>query len=197
MALAHGGQRFGLRRLDTDEHADEIRLVHQLQNVRLLGDVERGLAGELHRIVMLLLPFDEMRQHLLGGFAIADEVIVDEVDHRRRIRLRAHEIELGNDLLRGLHARLSSIETRDVAEFAQIRAARRELHRPHQVAAERYLVIGGLREFGERQPIFGLKYDLLGRRRGTLIDQAEDRVGAIAELADVQVVEARVHLRRG
>ena len=144
-----------LRRLDADEHADEVRLLHQLENVGLLGDVERRLAGEHHRIVVALLPLDEMRQHLLGGLAVADEIVVDEVERGRRVRLREDEIELGDDLLRRLHARLAAVKARDVAELAEVRAARRELHRAEQVAAERDLVVGGNREVGERQALLG------------------------------------------
>ena len=44
--LAHELERIGLRRLDADEHGEELRLAHQREDFRLLGDVERRLAGE-------------------------------------------------------------------------------------------------------------------------------------------------------
>ena len=83
MLLAHGLERVGLRRFDAGEDGEELRLAHQRQDFGLLGDIERGLAGKLQRIAVLLLPGDQMRQHLARGLAVADEIVVDEIDHRR------------------------------------------------------------------------------------------------------------------
>ena len=60
--------------------------------------------AKLQGIAVLLLPFDQMRQHVLGGLAIADEIVVDEIDHRRMPLLPAHGVELGGDL-RGVFSR--------------------------------------------------------------------------------------------
>src|SRR5204862_6965594 len=114
------------------------------------------------------LPLDEMRQHLLGGFAIADEIVVDKVECRRRVRLRENEIQFGNDLPRRLHPRLAAVETGDVAELAEIRTAGRELYRAEQIAAERHHVIGRQWELGERQAVLGRGDDLACRTRGAL-----------------------------
>ena len=99
-------------------------LAHQLENLGLLGDVERRLAGELQRIAVLLLPCDQMRQHFVRGLAIADEIVVDEIDDGRMPALAAHGIELGDDLLRRLQPRLAAVEVGDVAELAEVRTAR-------------------------------------------------------------------------
>ena len=118
LILAHGFERLGLRRFDADEHAAERGLAHQPQDLGLLGDVERRLAGELHGIEVLLLPGDEVRQHIARRLAVADEIVVDEIDDRRMAGLRAYGIELGTDLRRRLEPRLPAVEARDVAEFA-------------------------------------------------------------------------------
>jgi hypothetical protein len=44
--LAHGLQCIALRRPDTDEHGIEACLTHHGKNAGVLGDIERGLAGE-------------------------------------------------------------------------------------------------------------------------------------------------------
>ena len=80
LLLAHLLERIGFRRLDADEHRLEFRLSHQRQNFRLLGEIERRLAGEVQRMAAFLLPFDQMRQHFARRLAVADEIVVDEID---------------------------------------------------------------------------------------------------------------------
>ena len=45
----------------------------------------------------------------LGSLAVADEIVVDEIDHRR-MRLLAHRVELGGDLLGRLQAWIAAIK---------------------------------------------------------------------------------------
>ena len=137
-----------------------------------------------------------MRQHLAGRLLVADEIVVDEIDRGGMPALAPHGIELGGDLLRGFQPRLAAVEPRDVAELAAVRAAAGELHRAHQVALERDQVIGRDRELGERQPLLGLEHDLRGRRLDARIEPRHQRIGAVAELAHMQVVDLRIHLRR-
>src|SRR4029077_7926829 len=92
----------------------------------LAGNVERRFAGESERIAMTLLPGDQMRQQRLRRLAVGNEIVVDEISCRRQT-LRPHRVELGNDLLRRLEARIAAIERRYVAKFAAIRAAAGEL----------------------------------------------------------------------
>ena len=63
---------------NADENANEQSLAHQREDFVLLGDIERRLAGKLHRIAALFLPRDQIRQHVARGFAIADEIVVDK-----------------------------------------------------------------------------------------------------------------------
>jgi hypothetical protein len=138
-----------------------------------------------------------MRQHLLGGLAVADEIVVDEIQRVRRVRLGEHEVELGNDLLRRFHARLAPVKAGDVAEFAGIGAARGELHGAEQVAAERNGAVGRDREIGQRQALLGVEHHLRSGPLQALVEVPYDRVGGITQLAEMQVVVARIHFRRG
>ena len=124
------------------------------------------------RIAVLLLPGDEMRQHLLGGLAVADEIVVDEIDHRRMPLLLAHGIELGDDLLRRLQPRLPAVETGNVAELAQVGTPARELQREHQIVLQRDEVVRRDREILQRKPVLGFEADLRGRARDALIEAA-------------------------
>ena len=42
--------------LDADEDAEEVRILHRLQHVVVVGDIDRGFGRELERIVVLLQP---------------------------------------------------------------------------------------------------------------------------------------------
>ena len=150
VVLGDGLQRVELRRLDADEDGEEAGLPHQLENLGLLGHVERRLAGELQRVAVLLLPGHEMGQHLLRGLAVGDEIVVDEVDDGRVVGLADEGVELGQQLLGRLQPRLPAIERRNVAELAAIRAAGGELQRAEQVFLQRQLVIGRQREIAQR-----------------------------------------------
>jgi hypothetical protein len=136
----------------------------------LLGDVERRLAGKLDRVAARLLPGNQLRQHLAGGLAVADEVVIDEIHGRGVALLRAHGVELSGDLLRGLQARLTAVKSRNVAELAAVWAAAGKLQRHHHVTAQRHEVIGGDGKFVQRQPLCGLQSDLPRRTFHTVIE---------------------------
>ncbi len=131
----------------------------------------------------------------LRGLAVADEIVVDEIDHRR-MHLAPHGVEFGGDLLRRLEPRLPAVEAGDVAELAQIRTAARELNRQHQVALERDEVVGRDRKVLQRQPLLGDERQRGRRPRRIGIDQRNDLVGGVAHLADMQVVDLGIHLGR-
>ena len=80
------------------------------ENVGLLGDIERRLAGEHHRVAGSLLPLDQMRQHLLRGLAVADEIVIDEIDGAGGSLGCENRIEFGDDLLRRLEPRLAPVK---------------------------------------------------------------------------------------
>ncbi|MEY9448104.1 ribosomal protein S3 [Bradyrhizobium diazoefficiens] len=63
-----------------------------------------------------------MRQQVHRRLAIADEIVVDEIDRVGHAAF-AQAIELGDDLLRRLDARVAAVEAGDVAELALIGTA--------------------------------------------------------------------------
>ena len=73
-------KRLGVRALDADEEGEEIRLLHHLQQLIIVGDVHRGFGRELERIVVRLLPGLQLGQESLERLLVADQVVVDEVD---------------------------------------------------------------------------------------------------------------------
>ena len=143
-----------------------------------------------------LLPFDEMRQHLARRLAVADEIIVDEIDHGGVAPLRQHGVELGGQLLRRLQPRLPAVQRRDIAELAAIGAAAGELQRAEQIAVEPDEMIGRHRKVGERQALCGFEAHLLGRRGAVLVEAGDQPVRGVADLADVEVIEFRVRFGR-
>ena len=145
---------------------------------------------------MLPLPGEEVRQHVLGGFAIADEIVVDEIHDRRMPFLLAHGIELGGDLGRCFEPRLTAVEIGNVAELAEIGTAAGELQGQHQVVLQRDEVVGRNREILQRQPILGLEAQLCGRARDALVEARDQLIGRVPDLADVEIVDIRVHFGR-
>ena len=135
LLLAHLHQRLGIRAFDADEHADEIRLVHQPQQFVVVGEIERGLGGELERIIVRFEPRLEVRQECLHRLLVADQIVVDEID-MAAIAERVERIEFRQHLRRGLGARHPAVELDDVAEFAGERTAARELHADIEIAIE-------------------------------------------------------------
>ena len=63
-------ERFGIWAFDADEDNKEIRILHHLQKLRVIGQIQRCLGREHVRKVMLLLPFDEMRQESFHSLLI-------------------------------------------------------------------------------------------------------------------------------
>ena len=88
---------------------DEERLAHLLEDLGPLGDVERRLAGEPHDVAGSLLPLDQMRQQIERRLAVADEIVVDEIDRAGHSAF-AQLVEFGDDLLRRLQARIAAVE---------------------------------------------------------------------------------------
>src|SRR5205807_6438626 len=122
------------------------------------------------------LPSEQMRQHILRGFAIADEIVVDEIDDRRMPFLLAHGIELGGDLGRRLEPWLPAVKVGNIAELAEIGTAARELQRQHQIVLQRDHVIGRNWEILQRQPNIGFDELLLYRPSDALVSAHVERV---------------------
>ena len=74
--------------------------------------------------------------------------------------------------------------------------SRRELQAADQVARQRDHVVGGHRELVEGEPLLGLERDLRSRPRDARVEAADQVVGGVAHLADVQIVELGIHLGR-
>src|SRR3984957_14825483 len=141
MSLVDSRQNLRLRRLDPNEDREEAGLAHERENVDLLCDVQCRLAGELQRIAVPLLPIDQMRQQIARRFAVADEIVVDQINDRRMASLGHKGVEFGKKLFGRLESRLPPIQGRNVAEFAPIWAAAGELERSDEIARERHGVV--------------------------------------------------------
>ncbi len=135
LLLAHLRQRLGIGTFDADEHADEIRLVHQPQQFIVVGEIERGLGGELERIIVLFEPLLEVGQERLHGLLVADQIVVDEIDMPAIAEL-IQPVEFRQHLRRRLGARHPAVQFDDVAELAGERTAARELHADIEIAVE-------------------------------------------------------------
>ena len=195
MSLVDSRQNLGLGRLDPNEDGEEAGVAHQRENVDLLCDVQRRLTGELQRISPPLLPVDQMRQQIARRLAVTDEIVVDEIDYRRMIRLGDEGVELGQKLLGRLEAWLAAIEGRDIAEFAPIRATAGELERADEIAREWNGIVERKREVRQRQPLSRLEPPLGRRRFETLVKSCDQFVSCVTNFPEVQVVELRVGLR--
>ena len=187
-------QRVWIGRLDAAEHRDEVRLAHQREDFRPLGDVQRRLARQADAKAVPLLPFDEMRQQLERRLAVADEIVVDEIDRAGDAALD-QLVEFGDHLLRRLQARIASVEARNVAELALIRTAARILDAAEEVALDLGQLIGRNRKLRHLDALFGREDDLpLGARN--VARQARDQlIGGVAKFADVKIVERRIVVR--
>ena len=53
LLLLHLHERLWIRALDADENPEEVRVLHRLQQLVVVRDVDRGFGGELERIVAL------------------------------------------------------------------------------------------------------------------------------------------------
>src|SRR5262245_24037672 len=85
--------------------------------------------------MMLLLPFDEMRQESLHGLLVADQIVVDEVE-MAAIAQGVERVEFRHYLLGRLRSRHAAIKFNNVAEFAGEWAAARKLHANEHIVLE-------------------------------------------------------------
>ena len=101
--------------------AAEICPVHQIEQFRVVSQINAGFGGEPERILVLLHPGHDLLEERLGLLFVADEVVID--DEGRMEASLPEIIEFGDQLLRLLHPRLTAVDDDDVAEFALERAA--------------------------------------------------------------------------
>src|SRR5690348_7712115 len=136
-----------------------------------------------------------MGQEFARRLLVADEVVVDKID-RGLDAGGEQRVELGEDLLRRFKAGLTPVKRRDVAELAAIGASARKLDAADEIAAAVDPLIGRDRELGERQTLSRGKTLLRCGWPCILIDRPDQLVRCIAELAEVEIIEFGILLRR-
>src|SRR6516164_5450478 len=135
LLLAHRDQSSGIGTLDADKHTDEVGARHQLQQFRVVGEIDRCFRCELERKIARFQPPCEFWKERLDSFLVADEVVVHEVD-MASIPQAIEFIELCEHLGIGLGARHPPVELYDVAELAGKWTAARELYADMEIVVE-------------------------------------------------------------
>ena len=121
-------QAFFIRAFDPDEHFFKSRLGHQVQQSRVVGEVERRLGPECERIVPCLRPPDDQRENfLLQLNPVANKIVIDK-KHVAAPPAPVQGVQLHDHLRRGFRAGQTSVENCDVAELTVVRAAARVLN---------------------------------------------------------------------
>ncbi|MEY9897892.1 hypothetical protein ABIA44_002066 [Bradyrhizobium sp. USDA 329] len=113
----------------------KLRRPHQLQQLRIVGEVDRGFRGEFEGIAVRALPFGEPWQELPQRLLVADEIVVDEVE-MAAVAHPIERLELDEHLLDRLGPRHAPVELDDVAEFAGEGTAPRILHTEIEIVFE-------------------------------------------------------------
>src|SRR5438270_483480 len=62
LLLLHLHERLWIRALNANENPEEVHVLHRLQQLVIVRDIDRGFGRELERIVALFLPGLEPRQ---------------------------------------------------------------------------------------------------------------------------------------
>jgi hypothetical protein len=135
LAFIAGGEGFGIGGFDADEEGIEASLGEELEEVGVIGDVDRSLGAEGEG-AGVFLPLDEGGEEF--GFEVvfvADEVIVDKKDGTIPAEL-AEAVEFGGDLGDGFEAWAMAEEGGDVAEIAVEGAAAGILNGHDGIATE-------------------------------------------------------------
>ena len=71
-------QRVFVCRFDADKDALEIGLDHQLDHLVVLGEIDRGLGGQVERITAPFLPGDNVAQDRFDRLLVADQIVIDD-----------------------------------------------------------------------------------------------------------------------
>ena len=191
LLLAHLHQGLGIRALDADEDGEEVRILHRLQHLVVVGEIDRGFGRELERIVVLLQPRLEPRHQGAQVLAVADEIVVDEID-MAAIAAVVERLQLGEDLVVGLGARHAAVQLDDVAELAGERAAARILHADVEILLELQQVVARQRALRD------VDLELLGREHAlalAALPGGDEVRHDVLGLADHLEVGRRVEMR--
>ena len=160
--LVHVLERVGVDRLEADQQAAAAAVARQLQDIRVLDDVEAGLRAPL--LVAFLQAGEELPRPVHVLVAGADDVVVDDEN-----ALRLDALDLFDDVVGAAQPVARAIERRHRAEVAVDRAAATGLHRldeilaAHEVTA-RHLQVGDV----------GQLLDLVVPLHLTLLEVLED-----------------------
>ena len=158
--LVVGDQAQLVGRLNAEEDRGEAGVLHQLQQLQVVGQVQRGFGDKAEGTTMRLAPLRHRGQQLLGAALVADEVVVH---HKDRIAPACllQLVQLGQHLRDRLGARLAAIDLDDVAELAVKRAPARVLHGHGAVALHLDKA-----EIGQRADVHGWAFRRLVHRLG-------------------------------
>ncbi len=124
-----------------------------------------------------------MRQHFTGGLAVADEVVVDEVQARGGGLLRKNEIQLLDQLLRRLEPRLPAVQIGNIAKLALVRASRGELQGAQQVLIEFQQVVCRFGKIAQTESMGAGVAHLLRRGSHRGIQTGYQIIGGLAEFS--------------
>ena len=116
-----GAQSSGFGSFYAAKNVCEIGFMHAIENIRVLRQVQRRLAGQTHLAIPFILPDHQVIEQFASSLWVGDEIVVHKIDRRRAAGRQ--NIQFANDLLRSLMAWTAAIEHRDVAELAHVRAS--------------------------------------------------------------------------
>ena len=105
--------------------------MHQIEQLRIVGQIDAGLGRQVERIVVLFHPRDELFEQHFGFLLVADEVVID--DERGVETARRHLVGLGHQLRRLLDARLAPVDDDDVAKLTLEWADREYCNAPRRI----------------------------------------------------------------
>src|ERR1700679_1300678 len=106
-----------------------------------------------------------MRQQVKRSLSVPDEVVIDEIDRTGDAAFQ-QPVEFGGDLLRRFEAWITAVKSRDIAEFALIRATAGILDAAEKIPLDVGEFIGRNWKFGHVETVGGLQHHLLlGPRR--------------------------------
>ena len=112
--------------------AADIGLDHQLHQLLVVGEIDRGL-GDEHERIAVAPSARSMTWRRTSLIAFLLPIRLSSTMKTIRQLAGAQGFELGDDLAAGLEARAPAEDHDDVAELAGERAAARELHRAEGV----------------------------------------------------------------
>src|SRR5262245_58153886 len=107
LLLPVGNERIGIRASDPDKDHEKIRLPQQVEQLVIVREIDRCLGREFERIGARLEPPCQVREKLLQRLLVADEIVVNELDHPAPPEA-VKRVELGQHLLIALGDRKST-----------------------------------------------------------------------------------------